>query len=197
MKSEMARGLDGHLAHFLNGLVFHKSQQVSCHCARLPALPWCTTPPRARAPRVIRDCFCWPPLRHSVGLQVPTQVFLKHSTQTFENCKRASGAISSQGGVHCTHGNMANGAVRVVESAGSTSSSGPPLKHSSSPASIIASISSDSSRSSTSVQGLNTRSHSRSTWTYLAPFRSTGAYSVPHITQIYPWMCPEGAQVEL
>jgi hypothetical protein len=45
--------------------------------------------------------------------------------------------------------------------------------------------------------GAYTRSHFRSTLAYFAPFRSTQAYLVPHITQINPWMCPEGAQVEL
>jgi hypothetical protein len=45
--------------------------------------------------------------------------------------------------------------------------------------------------------GAYSRSHFRSTVANFAHFRSSEAYSVPHETQTNPWMCPEGAQVEL
>jgi len=45
--------------------------------------------------------------------------------------------------------------------------------------------------------GAYTRSHFRSTLAHFAPFRSTSAYFIPHVTQFNPWMCPKGAQVEL
>jgi hypothetical protein len=45
--------------------------------------------------------------------------------------------------------------------------------------------------------GAYTRSHYRSTSAYLARFSPTQAYFVPHISQIDPWMCLEGAKVEL
>ena len=47
------------------------------------------------------------------------------------------------------------------------------------------------------LAGAYTRFHFRSTCAYLPPFRSSQAYFVPHVTQINPWMWPEGAQVEL
>ena len=45
--------------------------------------------------------------------------------------------------------------------------------------------------------GAYTGSHLRSTRAFFAPFRSNQPYNVPYMTQIKPWMCPEGAQVEL